>query len=383
MKLKRLVLLAALGSTFILPNAVHAQEGIVYYPTYRDGSAHVYTYNPWVQFEINAQVGRLLDIQLRPNETLQKVASGNTTQWVIDTDEVAGIHHVYIKPMVSGIKTNFIINTSERSYRLIVNSVSDGEYIVLWTYPKEDAEDNARLQEEAIKREQEEAARWQAISNMHYDNNFKVIKNKNVQSKYVPKTVFTDGAKTYIELTDAIKDNMPTVFYFDDWDKSKVQLVNYRLKGNVMEIDKVMSQFKIVYSQQSYLVVSKIEDKKVIPKANEIVFGSVDSNTVYKATTLQQDAISMQTEFISLKERMHKKKIEETKAFIKDTQAPKANPEEEQRLLEQIKNLEEDLGINKSTSSTEQITSIQNENKQSDNNFDPMIQAQINELYKS
>lgn len=383
MKFKRLVVLAALGSIFTLPNVVHAQEGVVYNPTYRDGSAHVYTYNPWVQFEINAQVGRLLDIQLRPNETLQKIASGNTTQWVIDTDEVAGIHHVYIKPMVSGIKTNFIINTSERSYRLIVNSVSDGEYIVLWTYPKEDAEDNARLQEEAIKREQEEAERWQAISNMHYDNNFKVIKNKNVQSQYIPKTVFTDGAKTYIELTDAIKDNMPTVFYFDDWDKSKVQLVNYRLKGNVMEIDKIMSQFKIVYSQQSYLVVSKIEDKKVIPKANEIVFGSVDSNTVYKATTLQQDAIPMQTEFISLKERMHKKKIEETKAFIKDTQAPKANHEEEQRLLEQIKNLEEDLGINKPTSSTEQITSIQNENKQSDNNFDLMIQAQINELYKS
>ena len=81
----------------------------------------------------------------------------------------------------------------------------------------------------------------------------RIKSNKNVSNDYIPTAVFSDGTKTFIELPKGIKDNMPTVYYFDEWQPKKLQLVNYRLKGNIMEIDKLANQFKLdVYKRQMY-----------------------------------------------------------------------------------------------------------------------------------
>lgn len=69
---KRMAILACVG--IMSMGLLSAQgEGIVYYPTYTDGTAHVYTYNPWKQYEINTKVGFVTDIQLRKGEDRKSV----------------------------------------------------------------------------------------------------------------------------------------------------------------------------------------------------------------------------------------------------------------------------------------------------------------------
>lgn len=146
MNLKKLLLVSFLQSGIILfPSISSAQDGIVDYPAYTDGTAQVFEYNPYRQYEIYTRVGYVTDIQLRPGEEVQKIATGNSSQWAVDTDFVAGIEHVYLKALAPELRTNIIINTSQRSYRLIANSTNDYiGYIVIWSYPKEDFEEGMR-----------------------------------------------------------------------------------------------------------------------------------------------------------------------------------------------------------------------------------------------
>lgn len=131
--------------------AVSAEEpvGYVYYPTSTSGSTNIYTYNPDSQYEICTRVGYTTDLQLRPGETVEGIAAGNTTQWSVDTAEVAGVWHVYVKPLADGLTTNFLINTDQRTYRLIVTSGDTMEYSVRWAYPVEDEQDRPEPPREA------------------------------------------------------------------------------------------------------------------------------------------------------------------------------------------------------------------------------------------
>lgn len=352
----------------------YAADSTVYYPTYTDGSAHVYTYNPFQQFEINTQVGYVTDIQLRPNEVVQKIATGNSVQFNVDTDSVAGVQHVYIKPTVSNTRTNFIINTDQRSYRLIVNSTGETEYVVIWQYPHEDEQDRLA----AIEAEQQEAmasnARFNELLNGQFFNNYTVTKNKNVKDIYIPHSVFNDGTKTYIEVTEANKDNMPTVYSFDEWNKSKLQLVNYRMKGKFLEIDKVMHNMKLVYSQDSYLIITD-NQKHEVPSPRNISFDPINVTDLFNQTEQQAPIVEYQDTWIPLKERMRKAQTAEIKQFINETRQQEEQSFNDTLLEQQIAELEAELGIARQD--------ISNANNQSDEDKNANeIHSEIAEIYR-
>lgn len=285
---KKKLFLSMVLSSFLLAGTVSANEaGLVNDPISRDGTAVVYEYSPVNQFLVNARLGYVTDVELKPGEEVQKIASGNTVQWSVEKDSVAGTSHVYIKPSSQSV-TNFIINTNQRSYRLIVTTYNDDlAFIVRWTYPAED--EQARLlavkkrteQEQAKLRDVMKTIQRAKLINKHYD----VKQNKNVVSKYIPLSVFDDGKKTYIEIAKDNTQNMPVVFYFDEFDKSKLQMVNYRLKGNFMEIDRVMDHIKLVFSQKSYLIFEKTDENNKVPAPKDITLNK-DPNDLLAAKSI-------------------------------------------------------------------------------------------------
>ena len=369
---KRIGIVACVGMMGLGLVTAHA-EGIVYYPTYTDGTAHVYTYNPWKQYEINTQVGYVTDIQLRKGEEVQKIATGDTIQWQVDTDTVAGISHVYVKPTVDKLRTNFIINTNQRSYRLIINSNDDGEYVVLWNYPVEDEQERLAQAEAERQAEVEATNLLQSINNTTYDTAYKIKSNKNVSNAYIPTAVFSDGTKTYIELPKGIQDNMPTVYYFDEWQPKKLQLVNYRLKGNIMEIDKLANQFKLMYSQTSHLVITHESQKEMKKRTgfDEVV----DRQAIFDAEQGQQKEVPLQTTWIPLKERMRQQRMQEAKDFIKDTQQQPQTADTE-AIDAQIQSLEQELGIQNQQTQDNVTTPTEPESN-------PAVQQEIAKIYRS
>ena len=316
-KLKYSVVLSCMISTFLVGSAFahDTEDGVTYYPSYSDNTANVYNYNKYKQFEINTKVGYVTDVQLRPGEVVQKIASGNTTQWQVDVDIIDGVQHVYIKPMVSGIRTNMIINTDQRSYRFLVNSTDEMEYVVVFNFAELDREAQLKAEAEALAAQQARLDNLKRLQNTHFNTNYKVIKTKNVKTTYVPKNIFDDGQKTYIEVSDlALRDNLPLVYSYDDWEKGKLQLVNYRLKNNVIEIDKVVNKMRVMFSQNSYFDVQNKNTEYKNTSPGNIQFKGQPATTLYNADTVNPtEQVSYHDTFVSLNERNRQARMQEYK----------------------------------------------------------------------
>ena len=316
-KLKYSVVLSCMISTFLVGStfAHDIEDGVTYYPSYSDNTANVYNYNKYKQFEINTKVGYVTDVQLRPGEVVQKIASGNTTQWQVDVDIIDGVQHVYIKPMVSGIRTNMIINTDQRSYRFLVNSTDEMEYVVVFNFAELDREAQLKAEAEALAAQQARLDNLKRLQNTHFNTNYKVIKTKNVKTVYVPKNIFDDGQKTYIEVSDlALRDNLPLVYSYDDWEKGKLQLVNYRLKNNVIEIDKVVNKMRVMFSQNSYFDVQNKNTEYKNTSPGNIQFKGQPATTLYNADTVNPtEQVSYHDTFVSLNERNRQARMQEYK----------------------------------------------------------------------
>lgn len=316
-KLKYSVVLSCVISTFLVGStfAHDTEDGVTYYPSYSDNTANVYNYNKYKQFEINTKVGYVTDVQLRPGEVVQKIASGNTTQWQVDVDIIDGVQHVYIKPMVSGIRTNMIINTDQRSYRFLVNSTDEMEYVVVFNFAELDREAQLKAEAEALAAQQARLDNLKRLQNTHFNTNYKVIKTKNVKTAYVPKNIFDDGQKTYIEVSDlALRDNLPLVYSYDDWEKGKLQLVNYRLKNNVIEIDKVVNKMRVMFSQNSYFDVQNKNTEYKNTSPGNIQFKGQPATTLYNADTVNPtEQVSYHDTFVSLNERNRQARMQEYK----------------------------------------------------------------------
>ncbi|WP_126939671.1 TrbG/VirB9 family P-type conjugative transfer protein [Veillonella sp. VA142] len=353
MKKSLQIALAAFALTTALGSTTFA-EGTQYYPTYRDGVTNVYTYGEYKQFEINTRVGYITDVQLRPNEVLQKIATGNSTQWSVDHDVVGGIQHVYIKPLASDLRTNFIINTDKRSYRLLVNSTNETEYSVAFIFPNEDKADYLEKQEQLRLQKEAQEQKEKALANRALYINYKVKKNHHVPQDFLPKSVFDDGTKTYIELPENVQDNFPTVYSYDKFQKNKIQLVNYRLKGNVLEVDKIMPAIKLVFNQNSYLMITKDEKQQTIPSPDKIELNKqMQPEPLLKLlhSNTQAETVTFKDTYVGKAEREHKKHVEEQKEFIRDTQQPQVAPQQESTKLisneeidKMIQKLEADIG---------------------------------------
>ncbi len=379
MNLKKILLVGILESGIMFfPSISSAQDGIVDYPAYTDGSAQIFEYNPYQQYEIYTRVGYVTDIQLRPGEEVQKIATGNSTQWAVDTDFVAGIEHVYLKSLAPGLRTNIIINTSQRSYRLIANSTNDNiGYIVIWSYPKEDYEEGMRESNARWKKQIENERRLQKIYSTTYDRSYIVKKNKDVKKDYIPLAVFDDGVKTYVELSKKNIDNMPVFYYFDEYDKKKLQLINYRLKNGIIELDKVMHNMKIAFSQKSYLIIERGSSKHTIPNPKDIYLGKVNMDKIYSMDDWQASEVPLTDSYVTLKEREKAEKMNQMKELLRESR-----PNDSVREPSSFSEADIDRAIEKLESEIRAEETSRSSSNQQPADSDPAIQLEIQEIYK-
>lgn len=259
-------------STILLANTpnVLAEDGTVFYPKESKGIQHIYDYSDSTQVEILVKPLYITDIALYEGEEITSITAGDTSRFMVDTDIVNDVPHVYVKATQYGIQTNMVINTNARSYRFLVTSSDEAEYYVSFNYP-DTVPDSVKAVKAATDRELKEIkAIRQAEEKARLANaNYKVKQNHKVYDFEVPQFMFDDGTKTYIKIRKENKNNLPTIYYYDSRiPKDKLQLVNYRIKGEFFEIDRVAQSWKIVYQQDAYLVVERNNKAKIAKKSS-------------------------------------------------------------------------------------------------------------------
>lgn len=220
------------------------------YKAAKEGVQTVFVYDEDSMYTIYSRVNYLTTIMLQPGETITFVGGGDTARWrraTANTGSSEGTREViYIKPTSIDLKTNLVINTTKRSYQInLISHKSLYNPLVKWQYPQDEFME--QVNQEKLLAEKE--ASQEKISDPT-QLNYKYTLSTN-KYDFAPQQVFNDAEKTYISLKEDLQE-MPSLYIKDG---KNLLLVNYRVKGNYLVVDRLFDQAEL-----------RIDNKKVIIK---------------------------------------------------------------------------------------------------------------------
>lgn len=194
--------------------------------------------HPWwdgAVYHLATAPERVSDIALQPGETLIAVAAGDTSRWVIgDTLSGSGATrrtHILIKPAASGLRTNLVITTDRRVYRLELASGRRSMTSIAWTYPQDEM--LALKKVEAALASAQPVAGPVAVERLNF--NYEI---RGDRPAWRPVRAFDDGAQVFIEFPPAIDSaEAPPLFVIGA--SGKIELVNYRKRGRYYVVDRL------------------------------------------------------------------------------------------------------------------------------------------------
>lgn len=225
------------------PDGSNTNEGGNYYTqdavNSQGNSTMVFAYAPNQLYKIYCRRGFLTDLALHPGEEITYIAGGDTAGWSVSSSVVNGVPHLYIKPVVETASTNIIINTTNHTYQLIVNTSDWYNPMVTWRYDTENAQMNL------LRKSKEEKLVTGSVNTSNIENldfNYKVTATGGTSVK--PTIVFSDGERTYIKFENARK-QYP--LFIRENGKRDMNLVNYKIKDGYYIIEKIfqVAQFRI------------------------------------------------------------------------------------------------------------------------------------------
>lgn len=207
------------------------------------GATQLFVYAPGGLYQVYAAVGQVTDIALQEGEALSDtgaVAAGDTVRWVIgEAASGSGANrrtHILVKPTDPGLVTTLVINTDRRTYHIELRSTG-ATYMasVGWNYPQDDL---IAIQAKREARETYAATQVQTgLDPAKLDFTYRL---KGAHPPWRPAQVFDDGAKTYILFPANIaQSELPPLFLIGE--KDKAELVNYRVSGRYMVVDRLFS----------------------------------------------------------------------------------------------------------------------------------------------
>lgn len=201
----------------------------------------VYPFSEGALYQLYAAPGEITDIALQPGENLVgsgPVAAGDTVRWIIgDTESGAGVSkriHILLKPTRPDLTTNLVINTDRRTYHLELRS-DERTYMasVSWDYPQD--------QIVALRGQDRDADLGNPVATgVDLDAlNFR-YRIEGDEAPWRPLRAFDDGRQVFIEFPTGIaQGEMPPLWVIGP--QGDGQLVNYRVRGNRMIVDRLFA----------------------------------------------------------------------------------------------------------------------------------------------
>lgn len=220
-------------------------------PSVRPDSGSVQPWREGAVYRLDTAPGRVADIVLQPGETLVSVASGDTARWVIgDTESGSGPGrraHLLVKPTAPGLRTNLVIATDRRVYRLDLASGARAMTSIAWTYPGDELL--------ALQRRKAAAAASApvaaAVSVERLNFNYAI---EGDSPAWRPVRAFDDGVQVFIEFPPSrTGGEAPPLFVIAS--SGKAELVNYRVRGHYYVVDRLFSLAELRLGEKRQQVV--------------------------------------------------------------------------------------------------------------------------------
>jgi P-type conjugative transfer protein TrbG len=215
----------------------------------------VYPFSDGALYQLYAAVGHITDIALEPGEQLigsGPVATGDTVRWIIGDTESGTASgkrvHILVKPTRPDLMTNLVINTDRRTYLLELNS-NETTYMasVSWTYPETQL---------FTFRRQNAAAETAAPIAAGVDINALDFRYRieGGNPPWRPLRAFDDGSQVFIAFPAGISQGeLPPLWVIGA--EGGGELVNYRVTGNYMIVDRLFAAAELKLGGQKQQTV--------------------------------------------------------------------------------------------------------------------------------
>ena len=215
-------------------------------------AVQVYPWSDGAIYRLYTAPERISEIALQPGETLISVAAGDTVRWVIgDTTSGSGAArrtHILVKPSAAGLKTNLVISTDRRLYRVEVESnVRSAMAGISWNYPQDELL--------ALKRAEAAAAAAQpvvqgvAVETLNFGYSI-----EGDEPVWRPVRAFDDGRQVFIQFPSTLaQGEAPPLFVVGQ--DGRAELVNYRLRGRYYVVDRLFAAAELRLGERRQQVV--------------------------------------------------------------------------------------------------------------------------------
>lgn len=219
------------------------------------GARTVFNYRDDAVYEVTGAVDHIIDIQLKPGESLTTPpTSGDTVRWSIAVmksgDGYSEVTHVVVKPLDEDIETNLLITTDRHVYQIKLKSGNFHMPAVMWTYE----EDNQAKILDGLKREE---ASERTIRPEELRFTYEIDGD---DYSWSPVRVFDDGSKTFIQMPQDLRvTEAPALFLLEDG--SEPMLVNYRVKGDYYIVDRLFEKAELRVGPKKRVTI-ELEGKK-------------------------------------------------------------------------------------------------------------------------
>lgn len=206
---------------------------------------HIYAYAPGAIYELYTNPNYVSTILLEPGETLNSIAAGDTSRWMVTQADAEtegdGRTVVLVKPQAPNLRTNVVLITDRRTYLIEAISQNGSAYSaqVAWSYPSSDA---AHVNTSPIDR---------------LNLNYRIRTTRGSRPIWSPARVVDDGRRTWLEFDPRVSAaDLPPLFVVTG---EGAELVNYRVltgpNGQRYEIDRIFDVAELRLGTRAPIIV--------------------------------------------------------------------------------------------------------------------------------
>jgi type IV secretion system protein VirB9 len=161
------------------------------------------------------------------------------------------VQHFFLKPTYASLTTSMIIITDRRVYHLLLKSFKDTYMVMVqWEYPHIMP---FTVKTEAMNRHLAELNNDPMLVNPEYLSfDYKMTFSIFKKPAWLPRRIYDDGRKTYIELDEKMLHmESPVIF------NHRNERINYRVQKNLVIIDELIEKITVRRGKEKVTIAKK------------------------------------------------------------------------------------------------------------------------------
>jgi len=208
---------------------------------------------------------RICDIEFESGEAINEILVGDSARWLVESGiSGAGVTHIFVKPVDSGLTTSLVVTTNRRVYHMrLISRENDYTPYVGFLYQN---------QLEPVLRREARQKEWNTalVDGMPLDmSNLNFAYKVKGKASWKPVMVYDNGQKMYLKLPDTVRQGEVPALLVRQGNEDT--LVNYRLKNNTFEVDGLFQHIVLVTGvgrKQDMVEIIKEKDIKTVHTGN-------------------------------------------------------------------------------------------------------------------